>query len=58
MVSLLGVTSLVGGIVVRSPHPLGVWLKNFGSPVSVDDICGRRFPSHLRHRCGKLTPAF
>jgi hypothetical protein len=39
-----GVTSLVGGIVVRPLYPLGVWLKNCGSPVSVDDICGCRFP--------------
>jgi hypothetical protein len=47
-----GVTSLVGGIVMRLIYPLGVWLKNRGSPVSVDSICGCHF-SPWRHRCGK-----
>ena len=50
-----GVTPLVGGIVVRPLYPLGVWLKNHGSPISVDDICGCRFPP-WRHRYEKPTP--
>jgi hypothetical protein len=40
---------------VRHLYPLGVWLKNRGFPVSVDDICGCRFPS-WKHHCGKPTP--
>jgi hypothetical protein len=50
-----GITSLVGGNVVRPLYPLRVWLKTLGSPVSIDDICGCRFPA-WRHRCGKPTP--
>ena len=50
-----GSTSLVGGIVMSPPYPIGVWLKNLGSTISAVDIYGCRYPPWM-HRCGNLLP--